>query len=171
MALCAVGQLSGRKVKTGMAACRGFGIVFVAGVAAVLGIRGRMAGLAAHLAFAAVIQREGVSLERRGAPPARGVAVVAAGAEETGMQNGFFVAAVTMRGRAAELVVFVAIGALQTAVLTIQRKNDLVVKAVQPVYPIVAHQAVLTILLDMLGHKAAVVLVMAGDARGSRKRQ
>ena len=125
-----------------------------------------MTGLAGDFtAVTAMIQRESMFPQRGWTPGLVGVAVFAARAKETGMDGRFFMAGNTQRRCTAELIVLVAVLALQVAVLSIERKYHLVVKTVQAVHPVMANQTVCAVLLNVFIHKSCIMVAVTVLAR------
>jgi hypothetical protein len=149
-----------------MALCDFIGRVIVASIARIFAVGRGMAGLTGNFAaVASVVQREGMFPQGGGAPGLVSMAVFAARAKEPGVDRGVLVAGNALRRGPAELVVFVAVRALQIGVLSVQGKYHHVVETVQAVHPVMANQAVCAILLDVLIHKGRVVCAVATLAR------
>ena len=146
--------------------------VFVARLARIFAVGCRMAGLAGNFtAIAAVIQGKSMFPQGSRAPALVGVAIIAARAEEPGMDGRFLVASNTLRRCTAELIVLVTVRALQVGMLSVERKYHLVIKTMQAVHPVMANQAVCAVLLNVLIHKNDIVVAVAVLARLRVKRQ
>jgi hypothetical protein len=158
----AVCKLVRRQIEFGMALRDLLGSVFVARCARIFTVGCRVAGLAGNFAaVTAVVQGESVFPQGGRAPTLVGVAVIAVRAKEPGMKGRFLVAGNTTRGCAPELIVLVAVCALQIVMLSFEGEYHLVVKPVQAVYPVMANQAVCTVLLDVFIHKSRIVAAVA----------
>ena len=146
--------------------------VFVARFARIFAVSCGMAGLAGNFAaVTAVIQREGMFPQRGRAPGLVGVTVFATRAKESSVDGRFFMAGNTQRRCAAELIVLVAVLALQVVVFSIEGKYYLVVKAMQAVDPIMANQALCAVLLNVFIHKRCIVVAVTVLARLRVKRK
>ena len=131
-----------------------------------------MAGLAGNFtAVAAVVQGKSMFPQGGRAPALVRVAIIAARAEEPGMDGRFLVASNTLRRCTAKLIVLVAVRALQVGMLSVKGKYHLVIKTMQAVHPIMANQAVCTVLLNVLIHKSGIVVAVAVLAGLGVKRQ
>ncbi len=145
-------------------------LVVVTGVAGVLRVRLRVAGLAGYFALTAMIQREGVDAQRRRRPGLSRVAIFAFQTEETGVDLRLSVAAHTLGWRSFEALVRMTARASQVGVCPIQREDGCMDEIVHAVAPIMAIHAVCAKLAQMVGHESAVFLPMTGNA-GLRARK
>jgi hypothetical protein len=138
--------------------------MFMARVTAIGRVSGRVAGLAGDFSVATVVQREGVSVQWSRKPTLYGMAVIAARSKETGVNGWFCMTGCTLQWGAAEMTIFMTVGALQAGVLARQRENHLVVKAMQAVDAIMAGQTAGAILLDVNLHEGLIMSTVAGHA-------
>jgi hypothetical protein len=140
------------------------GIVLVAVVAGVLGVRANVAGDTINVALPAVIQWKGVLQQLCRLPGLGGVAVGAVYAKQAGMNGRFGVAPHTIAGRAAEHFVNVAGSAFLGGVLPTQWPNLVVIKIGHFAVAVMAAQAILAKLGDVPGHKFRGLRLVALDA-------
>ena len=137
-------------------------LVVMASVASISGICARVTGLAGHLACShTMVKRETMCFEHGWLPGGSGVACIAFQAKRACMAGRFLVAGRASRRRAVELLVSMALSALERGVCTIENKESVMAEVVHPVDPIVAGGARRTVLGNVRLHKSGVMLGVA----------
>jgi hypothetical protein len=169
VALSAVFQFDGREIHFGMGFGDLIGLVIMAAIAGVFCIAARMAGFAADVSLAPVIERELVCPQVSGEPGLGGMASPACQAEETCVDLWLGMAPRAVAGRAGKGVIGVAIQAFEFRMPAIQQEDIGVIEGLHAIDPIVAVQASLAHLIAMLLHKAGIVFTMTADAGFGRE--
>jgi len=142
MASHTIGQLL-RRDSSARVALRNFGgLVVVAGITGVFGVRSRVAVLARHLPFTAVIQWEVVDTQQSRLPALNRMAVLAFQTKAAGVDLRLFMAARTIHRRTVEFLLRVAAFALQPGMFSFQWEEVRVLERMHAVYPVVALDAI-----------------------------
>ncbi|OGO33678.1 MAG: hypothetical protein A2W35_07565 [Chloroflexi bacterium RBG_16_57_11] len=144
--------------------CDLIGLVFVAAIAGVFDIRNCMAGLTCDLPPLAMVEREGMDLQKSRRPGRVAMALLAFQAEETQV-NGWLSMALDTPGD--DALVDASCMTLQAGDLDMrafQWKNCLVVEISHPVPSVMTFQAGLTVLRCVLLHETGILVTMTGRA-------